>query len=1092
MYEHIAASPFRRASGLMLNEALSSSPGAPRARVDSRGTDLPRLSRHSASMMHKKHKSRTRLTSQEIDALTISDAATAMCYSAIAFHLSTLHQGCLVRRLFTLPHDQSCLRWMSSTKLGTDNKLLLAHVESVLYGPCVQERLDLCGAAIAAAQRRLAFCLLYRGADCGAARMPPLPCAAAVSAEDEARGLRPLILIADNQREFDIWVDALVKITSNARAMFAYMQAGATMTRCLAHGTPRVRLSLSKCNKFLWWKDPGTRQAKSLQLSDARFVRVGQVTPTFRMAKNVRQFEAWSFSLILGGPHCTETLDLIAHRQEDFGTWVSGLRMLVAGADECQRTMQNGIAMSVVKAKGLRQHTLFLSSGMTSITWVPCSHASTTTTNGTGTKDDRQNNKKQKNRKNRKNNKKGSKMTIPIASIKELRKGHKTPELRDHAQDLDEGMCLSIVYGDQYKVLNLYCESSEHYSAFVTGLEDLLFDVQEQPRSVNVPTDDELRLRFAQAAGRRKSAGAQRAATTTSSSSHGNSHSKSAAAPTLKTKQVLQLLTDLDPNFASAANQDRIRAFMHENNRRIDACGLVALAHQLSTRAEIVSIMETYGFRDPHTKMLGMGVGHLQDFLVQEQGVPLSSATPPMCLEIIQEFEPDVSFHETSARNSRINSTSTSTSTSTSSKGRFCNRRRSSQIASAPRAKLALSEAGFTAFLLSDHGDAFNPIHDAIHMDMAHPLNDYFISTSHNTYLTADQLRGPSSVEAYIRCLLRGCRCVEIDCWDGPSGEPIIYHGHTLTGKIPFRDVVVAINEYAFRTSPYPVIISVENHCSLKQQQFMAQFMKAVFQEKLVYDEEGCDGNPDDGSEGGAAFSSTSRLPSPEQLKHKILVKCHKPMGVCHRKVIAAYDNSGERDDGTDLPPTRGMAGLATGPVVDRTHDTSRAAAALARQVRRRLSHKPSACAPAVSEEAVHGGVGAWSRSPVVRRVRQERATAVACARAIGDMTLCDAVDEGVDDGNVAFARSTAPGTSRCLSPEQSTLACAAAAGRHGRNFANGDGADDVDDDDDNEEEEEEEDIDDAGTGADGLDHLTGTRRSLTKRDGTHVSKQGE
>ena len=45
---------------------------------------------------------------------------------------STLHQGCLVRRLFTLPHDQSCLRWMSSTKLGTDNKLLLAHVEDGL------------------------------------------------------------------------------------------------------------------------------------------------------------------------------------------------------------------------------------------------------------------------------------------------------------------------------------------------------------------------------------------------------------------------------------------------------------------------------------------------------------------------------------------------------------------------------------------------------------------------------------------------------------------------------------------------------------------------------------------------------------------------------------------------------------------------------------------------------------------------------------------------------------------------------------------------------------------------------------------------
>uniref|UniRef100_A0A667YLH6 Phosphoinositide phospholipase C n=1 Tax=Myripristis murdjan TaxID=586833 RepID=A0A667YLH6_9TELE len=178
----------------------------------------------------------------------------------------------------------------------------------------------------------------------------------------------------------------------------------------------------------------------------------------------------------------------------------------------------------------------------------------------------------------------------------------------------------------------------------------------------------------------------------------------------------------------------------------------------------------------------------------------------------------------------------------------------------------AMTFDGFLMYLGSAEGSIFNPRRRGVFQDMSQPLCHYFISSSHNTYLMEDQLRGQSSMEGYIRALNRGCRCVEVDCWDGANGEPIVYHGHTFTSKILFKDVVNALGNYAFKVSEYPVILSIENHCSVEQQRVMARHLTHILGDKLLKS-----------ALGGKA---PIRLPSPEDLKGKILLKAKKIGGL--------------------------------------------------------------------------------------------------------------------------------------------------------------------------------------------------------------------
>uniref|UniRef100_A0A8C4V9A7 Phosphoinositide phospholipase C n=1 Tax=Falco tinnunculus TaxID=100819 RepID=A0A8C4V9A7_FALTI len=313
----------------------------------------------------------------------------------------------------------------------------------------------------------------------------------------------------------------------------------------------------------------------------------------------------------------------------------------------------------------------------------------------------------------------------------------------------------------------------------------------------------------------------------------------------LSISEVLQLMHKLNVNLPRQKVKQMFKeADTDDNQGTLGFDEFCAFYKMMSTRRDLYLLMLTYSNHKDY-----LDTDDLRRFLEIEQ--KMTNVTKEHCLEIISKFEPCLENKKEGA----------------------------------------LGIDGFTNYMRSPSGDIFNPEHYQVNQDMSYPLSHYFITSSHNTYLMGDQLMSQSRVDMYAWVLQSGCRCVEVDCWDGPDGEPIVHHGYTLTSKILFKDVIETINKYAFIKNEYPVILSIENHCSVIQQKKMAQYLTEILGDKLDLS--------------SVHNDDSTKLPSPASLKGKILVKGKKlPANIsddAEEGEVSDEDSADEIDDDCKL-----------------------------------------------------------------------------------------------------------------------------------------------------------------------------------------------
>ncbi|PIA32255.1 hypothetical protein AQUCO_04500092v1 [Aquilegia coerulea] len=154
---------------------------------------------------------------------------------------------------------------------------------------------------------------------------------------------------------------------------------------------------------------------------------------------------------------------------------------------------------------------------------------------------------------------------------------------------------------------------------------------------------------------------------------------------------------------------------------------------------------------------------------------------------------------------------------------------------------------------------------------MTAPLSHYFIYTGHNSYLTGNQLSSDCSDVPIIKALQRGVRVIELDMWPNSAKDDIdILHGRTLTTPVTLIKCLRSIKEYAFTASPYPVVITLEDHLTPDLQAKVAEMVTETFGDMLFTPGPEC----------------LKEFPSPDSLQKRVLISTKPPKEYLESKSI--------------------------------------------------------------------------------------------------------------------------------------------------------------------------------------------------------------
>ncbi|KAG9443436.1 hypothetical protein H6P81_014776 [Aristolochia fimbriata] len=172
-----------------------------------------------------------------------------------------------------------------------------------------------------------------------------------------------------------------------------------------------------------------------------------------------------------------------------------------------------------------------------------------------------------------------------------------------------------------------------------------------------------------------------------------------------------------------------------------------------------------------------------------------------------------------------------------------------------------LNLEAFFRYLFGD-GNPPLPSSREAHHHMTSPLSHYFIYTGHNSYLTGNQLSSDASDVPIKNALERGVRVIELDMWPNSTRDDVaIYHGGTLTTPVELIKCLRTIRDYAFVASPYPVVITLEDHLTPDLQAKVAQMISQTFGDMLFFP----DSDP------------LKEFPSPEELKKRFMISTKPP-----------------------------------------------------------------------------------------------------------------------------------------------------------------------------------------------------------------------